>query len=308
MLRRRRRSWRKTHSGCHRGTLHQQNDIEWSNIYVKVCELSGTPRISWQHEIIDSFVISFWHPNGFCSCVMRRDAMHFEEAEGQNHVGWACSRSSCASRTYQQKRHRSAFQPKRFCKSQKPRWNWTLEDFTPWCLYWTVRRIFFNNKSPDGDSSVKLTQLPRVKKRDPQHNEVAFLQIHLKSWYQKKTFRKPSPQWNKKQHEHISKDSYIPENIENQDATATCSYIYIFPLPQQTCSAAMEPGSRVPCRNQNTSKLMDLLQFVLQFLLHQFLRCRDTIRIPVSHPHIKECLSLFLRSLSLGHDTLFKSF
>lgn len=164
MLRRRRRSWRNTRSwpilwlptclkamrshDCHIGTWHQQNKILISNHqkYVKVCESSITPIF-----VVDTPMVSvrlWW------------DRMHFEDAEGQTHVGWACSRSSCASRTYQQKPTALSFWTKGvfFSKSQKPRWNWKISHLL------LVLRIFYN-KPCDGDSSVKLTQLPRVKKK-----------------------------------------------------------------------------------------------------------------------------------------------
>lgn len=187
MLRRRRRSWRNTRSwpilwlptclkamrshDCHIGTWHQQNKILISNHqkYVKVCESSITPIF-----VVDTPMVSvglWW------------DRMHFEDAEGQTHVGWACSRSSCASRTYQQKPTALSFWTKGVFFPNRRNHTETGR-FHTCCLYWGS---FTTNHAMETHLSSWLNCQGWKKRGFAAYNRngAAFLQIHLKSWHQK---------------------------------------------------------------------------------------------------------------------------
>ena len=125
-------------------------------------------------KVCESSITIFFVDTPMVSVRLWWDRMHFEDTEGQTHVGWACSRSSCASRTYQQKPTSLSFWTKGFFLPNRGNHIETGRFHT----LLLVLRIFYN-KPRDGDSSVKLTQLPRVKKRGSaayNRNGVAFLQ------------------------------------------------------------------------------------------------------------------------------------
>ena len=246
-----------------------------------------------------------WHSNGLCASVMRQDAFWRCRRTNPCRVGlltlFLCFSHLPTKTDSVELLNQRCF----FSKSQKPHWNWKISHLL------LVLRIFYN-KPCDGDSSVKLTQLPRVKKKG------------IRSIQQKRGGISPNPSkiLTSEKHSRNHPHSETKNNMNTFQKLITspitsktrCNLQFLFMLCRYISSSSSNIFS---CHGTE-------LSFLIQEPKHIEADGPSLVRSAASAPSAplsdaqlgiplgycessessRNVCSLFLRSLSLGHDTL----